>query len=221
MRDTGAGGDGMGSGERHGALTEPSRHHGGAGPLSPATGALPSSLPCAGGGGRPARYRARAVSPRFRHARGRLPAESREPEPDLPLPVRNNPRRCPPHSPGPGQPRQPTRAAPPNRRRSPRRCRCPAPPARSAAGPLSPPRPSAGRPPGLGQQRGGGPAAGRGLPGPCPRPRRSARPALPLGVQSRLTTERGSFGCFQPWGSSEPLPAAHRHSLGMGRALGL
>lgn len=106
--DTGAAADGMGSGERHGGLTEPSRHHGGASPLSPAAGALSSSLPWAGGGGRPARYWARAVSPRFRHARGQLPAENWEPEPDLPLsappPAPPSPRGT-PHSPGPRQPR--------------------------------------------------------------------------------------------------------------------
>lgn len=48
------------------------------------------------------------------------------------------------------------------------------PPAHSAVGPLRPPRPSTARPPGLGQQRRGGPAAGPGAAGPLPGPRRCA-----------------------------------------------
>lgn len=164
----------MWSGDRHGGLTEPSRHHGGAGPLRTPAGALSTSLSRAGSGGGPSRYRARAVSPHLRDTRGQLPAESWEPEPDFP--VSAPPLPTPKHPALTGATAAP-RAAPHRRT---------ALSARGAAGagrsspqrrrPAEPSPPQRRPAPGAGPAAGGGPAAGRGLPGPLPAPHRCALP---------------------------------------------
>lgn len=226
---------GVRNSKRRGVLEEPGSRAVGAGPPPARLPERPHPPSAYRGetGGLPGARRALCPPPRPRDVRGQ-PRGGDLGETRTPAPSRL-PSRTPSPSPtltwgrGPGSSRPEPGRAGPHRRAAAAGAGAAvpdSPPARSAAGPLRPPRPGTARPPGLGQQRRGGPAAGPGAAGPLPGPRRCA-PSWPCpdtavpGCAAPLHHGvDGIFGASSPQGRSEPLYAP-RDTLGMGSVLGL